>query len=142
MVLGCIADDFTGATDLANTLTRRGRPTILMIAVSKAVSPEAHPIVVIVVALKSRAIPADQAVALITFCSRWLMRATAPGKGRILFAAERPSRDRYAVLYRQEDELSHARATIERTQSKRTCVPWRASFTWRRSKPRQKFAAI
>jgi 3-dehydrotetronate 4-kinase len=46
---GCIADDFTGATDLANTLTRRGMRTILMIGVSKAVSPEAHPIVAIVV---------------------------------------------------------------------------------------------
>jgi uncharacterized protein YgbK (DUF1537 family) len=68
MLLGCIADDFTGATDLANTLTRRGMHTILMIGVSKAVSPEAHPIVAIVVALKSRTIPADQAVALITFC--------------------------------------------------------------------------
>lgn len=33
MLLGCIADDFTGATDLANTLTRRGMrapPTIGM----------------------------------------------------------------------------------------------------------------
>jgi 3-dehydrotetronate 4-kinase len=50
-----------GATDLANTLTRRGMRTILTIGVPKAVSLEAHPIVV---ALKSRTIPADQAVAL------------------------------------------------------------------------------
>ena len=28
MKLGCIADDFTGATDLANTLTRRGMHTV------------------------------------------------------------------------------------------------------------------
>jgi DNA-binding XRE family transcriptional regulator len=54
MLLGCIADDFTGATDFANTLTRRGMRTILTIGVSKAVSPEAHPIVAIIVALKSR----------------------------------------------------------------------------------------
>jgi 3-dehydrotetronate 4-kinase len=74
MLLGCIADDFTGATDLANTLTRRRMRTILMIGVSKAVSPEAHPIVAIVVALKSRTIPADQAVALSLSACRWLMR--------------------------------------------------------------------
>jgi hypothetical protein len=42
-------------------LTRRGMRTILTIGVPKAVSLEAHPIVV---ALKSRTIPADQAVAL------------------------------------------------------------------------------
>ena len=28
LVLGCIADDFTGATDLANTLTRGGLRTV------------------------------------------------------------------------------------------------------------------
>lgn len=28
MLLGCIAGDFTGATDLANTLTRRGMHTV------------------------------------------------------------------------------------------------------------------
>ena len=28
MLLGCIADDFTGATDLANSLTRQGMPCI------------------------------------------------------------------------------------------------------------------
>jgi|HubBroStandDraft_3_1064219.scaffolds.fasta_scaffold1223356_2 uncharacterized protein YgbK (DUF1537 family) len=50
-----------GAMDLANTLTRRGMRTILIIGVPKAVSLEAHPIVV---ALKSGTIPADQAVAL------------------------------------------------------------------------------
>jgi hypothetical protein len=80
MLLGCIADDFTGATNLANTLTRPGMRTILMIGVSKAVSPEAHPIVAIVVALKSRAIPADQAVALITFCMPLANARRRPGK--------------------------------------------------------------
>ena len=28
IILGCIADDFTGATDLANTLVKQGMPTI------------------------------------------------------------------------------------------------------------------
>ncbi|HYW76553.1 MAG TPA: four-carbon acid sugar kinase family protein, partial [Gammaproteobacteria bacterium] len=33
MVLGCIADDFTGATDLANTLVKQGMRTIQLIGV-------------------------------------------------------------------------------------------------------------
>jgi hypothetical protein len=61
----CCLAALRGATDLASTLTRRGMRTILIIGVPKAVSLEAHPIVV---AFKSRTIPADQAVALITFC--------------------------------------------------------------------------
>ena len=35
MILGCIADDFTGATDLANTLTRRGMHTVQTIGIPK-----------------------------------------------------------------------------------------------------------
>ncbi len=33
LLLGCIADDFTGATDLANTLVRNGMRTIQVIGV-------------------------------------------------------------------------------------------------------------
>ena len=36
MILGCIADDFTGATDLANTLTRRGMHTVQTIGIPMA----------------------------------------------------------------------------------------------------------
>ena len=34
MLLGCIADDFTGATDLCNTLVRRGMRTVQLIGVT------------------------------------------------------------------------------------------------------------
>lgn len=59
MLLGCIADDFTGAGDLANTLAREGMRTRLFIG-ADGVSDTACDAGV--VALKSRSIPADQAV--------------------------------------------------------------------------------
>ena len=59
-VLGCIADDFTGATDLANNLVRGGMRTVQTIGVpadaGTALAADA-----IVVALKSRTVPAAQA---------------------------------------------------------------------------------
>ncbi|MBT6276169.1 MAG: four-carbon acid sugar kinase family protein [Chromatiales bacterium] len=61
MLLGCIADDFTGATDLANTLVKEGMRVIQMIGVPK---PDDIPTDVdaVVVALKSRSNPAADAV--------------------------------------------------------------------------------
>src|SRR5262245_31230317 len=60
-LLGCIADDLTGATDLANMLVRGGMRTVQMIGVPPAEQtlPEAD---AIVVALKSRTIPPADAV--------------------------------------------------------------------------------
>ncbi len=69
-LLGCIADDFTGATDLANMLTRGGMRTVQTIGVPQADLPE--PVDAIVVALKSRTIPAADAVALSLDALRWL----------------------------------------------------------------------
>ena len=67
-LLGCIADDFTGATDLANTLVRNGMRTVQTIGVpASAVEADA-----IVVALKSRTIPASNAVAQSLAALRWL----------------------------------------------------------------------
>lgn len=70
-LLGCIADDFTGATDLANNLVRSGMRTVQTIGVpadaDAAVDADA-----IVVALKSRTIPADEAVAQSLAALRWL----------------------------------------------------------------------
>lgn len=62
MLLGCIADDLTGATDLALMLVRGGMRTVQVIGVPgpNDVLPEAD---AVVVALKSRTIPAAQAVA-------------------------------------------------------------------------------
>lgn len=58
--LGCIADDFTGAADLANTLVRGGMRTVLLIGVpSPGNLPQAD---AIVIALKSRTAPVAEAV--------------------------------------------------------------------------------
>ena len=60
MLLGCIADDFTGATDLAATLVRAGMRTVQVIGVPEGPMPEAD---AVVVALKSRTAPVGDAVA-------------------------------------------------------------------------------
>ena len=54
MLLGCIADDFTGATDLANTLVRQGMSTVVVLGVPGGRVPDAD---AVIVALKSRSIP-------------------------------------------------------------------------------------
>ncbi len=79
MILGCIADDFTGATDLANTLTRRGMHTVQTIGIPRGAAPEAD---AIVVALKSRTILAIDAVAQSLAACRWLK---AHGARQIFF---------------------------------------------------------
>ena len=70
LLLGCIADDFTGATDLASTLTQRGMRTVQVIGLPKGEAPEAD---AIVVALKSRTNPAADAVAQSLAACRWLV---------------------------------------------------------------------
>jgi len=71
MLLGCIADDFTGATDLANMLVRSGMRTVQTIGV-----PRADGLVdgadAIVVALKSRTIAAADAVSQSLAALEWL----------------------------------------------------------------------
>ncbi|MBN1868328.1 four-carbon acid sugar kinase family protein [Candidatus Sumerlaeota bacterium] len=61
LCLGCIADDLTGATDLANELQRQGLRTILFFGPPEA-PEEASGVEAAVIALKSRTEPADQAV--------------------------------------------------------------------------------
>ena len=63
VLLGAIADDFTGATDLCNTLVRRGMRTVQLIDVPAADMPPPDADAV-VIALKSRTIPAAAAVAM------------------------------------------------------------------------------
>jgi 3-dehydrotetronate 4-kinase len=60
LLLGCIADDFTGATDLANTLVKGGMTAVQVIGVPTGPLPEAD---AVIVALKSRTAPPAQAVA-------------------------------------------------------------------------------
>ena len=78
--LGCIADDFTGATDLANNLVRSGMRTVQTIGVPAAAAPiDAD---AIVVALKSRTNPPAEAVAQSLAALRWLQ---AQGAEQIYF---------------------------------------------------------
>jgi uncharacterized protein YgbK (DUF1537 family) len=74
MLLGAIADDFTGATDLASMLVRNGMRTVQSIGVPSAAdpSPDAD---AVVVALKSRTAPAQQAVEESLAALRWLRAA-------------------------------------------------------------------
>jgi uncharacterized protein YgbK (DUF1537 family) len=61
MLLGCIADDLTGATDLALMLTRSGMRTVQIMGVPDATT-NLDGIDAVVVALKSRTNPVDEAV--------------------------------------------------------------------------------
>ncbi|UIN32978.1 3-oxo-tetronate kinase [Methylobacterium oryzae] len=81
LALGCVADDYTGASDLANTLTKAGLRTIQTIGVPEdgRSLPEAD---AVVVALKSRSIPADQAVARSREAEAWLR---ARGAAHVMF---------------------------------------------------------
>lgn len=63
MLLGCIADDLTGATDLALILTRAGMRTVQIMRLPGA-KADLTTFDAVVIALKSRTIPAAQAVAL------------------------------------------------------------------------------
>ncbi|MHB9835407.1 3-oxo-tetronate kinase [Paraburkholderia terrae] len=72
-LLGCIADDFTGATDLANMLVRGGMRTVQTIGVPAANSNiESIEADALVVALKSRTIDAADAVAQSLAALEWL----------------------------------------------------------------------
>ncbi len=55
VLLGAIADDFTGATDLANTLVRHGIHTVQLIGTPTRPAPK--DVDAVLVALKSRTIP-------------------------------------------------------------------------------------
>jgi len=72
--LGCIADDFTGATDLGDTLVQRGMRTILLVDVPAdgLAVPDAD---CVIVALKTRTAPASAAVHQSTAALRWLRAA-------------------------------------------------------------------
>ena len=81
LALGCIADDYTGASDLANTLTRRGLRTVQTIGVPSddLKLPEVD---AVVVSLKSRSIEAGEAVARSRDAEKWLR---SRGAGHVLF---------------------------------------------------------
>ncbi|HEY0792838.1 MAG TPA: 3-oxo-tetronate kinase [Chthoniobacterales bacterium] len=61
--LGCIADDFTGGTDLSNNLVKRGFRTVQTLGLPQA-GTEWGDVDALVIALKSRNLPALEAQAL------------------------------------------------------------------------------
>jgi uncharacterized protein YgbK (DUF1537 family) len=71
-LLGCIADDFTGATDLANILVRGGMRTVLTIGVPPEALDSLLDADAVVVALKSRTAPVAQAVGESLAALQWL----------------------------------------------------------------------
>lgn len=80
ILLGCIADDFTGATDLANNLVRAGMRVLQTIGVPD--SPLEADVDAVVVALKSRTMAPADAVTQSLEALRWLQ---AQGAQQIYF---------------------------------------------------------
>jgi uncharacterized protein YgbK (DUF1537 family) len=79
--LGCIADDYTGASDLANTLSRAGLRTVQTIGVPSddLALPEVD---AVVVSLKSRSIEVSTAVERSRAAEKWLR---GRGASHVLF---------------------------------------------------------
>jgi len=74
-ILGCIADDFTGATDLAGLLARSGVRVSLRIGTPN--EPPQNPAALEVIALKCRTSPVNEAIAEVMEAYDWLKAAGA-----------------------------------------------------------------
>jgi 3-dehydrotetronate 4-kinase len=76
ILLGSVADDFTGATDLANTLVKAGMRTVQLLGVPRAglKVPDSD---AVIVALKSRSNPFSEAVEMSLAALKWLQAAGA-----------------------------------------------------------------
>jgi 3-dehydrotetronate 4-kinase len=81
LALGCIADDYTGASDLANTLTRCGLRTVQTIGVPSD-DLDLPEVDAVVVSLKSRSIEAGLAVSRSRAAEKWLR---GRGAAHVLF---------------------------------------------------------
>ena len=79
IALGCIADDFTGASDLAAILARSGHKVGLRIGVPSA-DNDSPPAPFEVIALKCRTEPVDDAIMATKKAANWLM---ARGAGQL-----------------------------------------------------------
>ncbi|MBY3204915.1 3-oxo-tetronate kinase [Rhizobium laguerreae] len=79
--LGSIADDYTGASDLANTLTKNGLRTVQTVGIPDPALalPDVD---AVVVSLKIRSVPASDAVTAATSAERWLRQR---GAGHVLY---------------------------------------------------------
>ncbi|MEV4114529.1 3-oxo-tetronate kinase [Nonomuraea sp. NPDC049695] len=80
-VLGCVADDYTGGTDVAAALRRSGLRTVLLFGPPRPATavPDCD---AVVVALKTRSVPAQEAVTASWAARDWLVRQ---GIGRVYF---------------------------------------------------------
>jgi len=76
LLLGCVADDFTGATDLASTLVKGGMRTVQLLGVPRRELnvPDSD---AIVIALKSRSNAAHEAVMMSLAALDWLRNSGA-----------------------------------------------------------------
>lgn len=77
LLLGCIADDFTGATDLAALLSRSGLPVSLRIGTPQEKRDDSDAAVIEVIALKCRTSPVQTAVEQARQALEWLQGAGA-----------------------------------------------------------------
>ncbi len=77
LILGAVADDFTGATDLAGMLAASGMRTTLVLGLPDPDAAAPAEADAVVVALKTRTIPATEAVAQSLAAWRWLQRSAA-----------------------------------------------------------------
>ena len=75
--LGVVADDFTGASDAASMLAEAGVPTVLFNGVPEKMPTLRKDIRAIVIAEKTRTIPAEEAVEEMLTAFAWLRARTA-----------------------------------------------------------------
>ncbi|WP_348649858.1 four-carbon acid sugar kinase family protein [Sinorhizobium sp. BG8] len=94
MLLGAVADDLTGATDLSLTLSREGMRTVQVVGVPP-VDFDFGDADAVVVALKSRTTPAETAVAMSREAAQALLSA---GPGRSSSNIARPSIPRLRAI--------------------------------------------
>lgn len=81
VVLGAVADDFTGATDLCNTLVKAGMGAVQLIGVPTG-PVDLGDAAMVTIALKSRTAPVAEAVEQSRAAARWLK---AQGAEQIIF---------------------------------------------------------
>ncbi|MGR9166860.1 3-oxo-tetronate kinase [Rhizobium leguminosarum] len=81
ILLGSIADDYTGASDLANTLTKNGLRTVQTVGIPDP-SLALPDVDAVVVSLKIRSVSASDAVAAAASAERWLRQR---GAGHVLY---------------------------------------------------------
>ena len=73
LLVGCIADDFTGGSDAASFLRKSGLRTVLLNGFGSDYDLEELQPEAIVIALKSRSIPAADAVKQTCEAAKWLL---------------------------------------------------------------------